>query len=87
MEAITLPGIGEVIPRLAAAKSLGITPKTLDRWSKAGKIARVMRGARAFFRPSDLERSITASSVPTGEIPRVDNSEAKRVLRLLGYDI
>lgn len=53
----------DLIPAYAAAKSLGLTPKTLAHWRGSGTngLPHIQIGSRIFYKPEDLHSFVQAN--------------------------
>ncbi len=59
-KSIPIPGSENLITREEALKFLKVTPATLWRWEKEGKIQSYGMGGKRYFRKSELEASLIA---------------------------
>ena len=57
------PPIG-ALPRMAAARYIGVTTRTLDKYAAAGELPRVKLGAKTVFRIADLDALLAANVQP-----------------------
>ena len=65
----------ELLTPAEAARKLGVTPNTVTRWSRDGKISAIQTmGGHRRFRRSEIERLLGDSSlVASGLMPNADN--------------
>ena len=54
--------------RFAAARAIGVTPRTLDRWCKQGYIRRTVIGGRVFYSKREILRVAKLYNYGIGEL-------------------